>query len=96
MCRDGRRQQRRRDAATGETVLRGQIRHFRKRCLLTEAVVCFRFGNHGSEFRFPASTPGGGPGDKLKRGGEEWTVTAVECDGSGNVVVTLAASDVRD
>jgi hypothetical protein len=60
----------------------------------THEAVCFRFGNHGSEFRFPASTPE--VGDKLKRGGEEWTVTAVECDGSGNVVVTLAASDVRD
>ena len=32
-------------------------------------------------------------GDKLKRGGGgEWTVTAVERDSSGNVVVTLMAA----
>jgi hypothetical protein len=36
-------------------------------------------------------------GDKLKRsGGGEWTVTAVERDSSGYVVVTLMAGDVRD
>ena len=61
----------------------------------THDAVCFRFGNHGSEFRFPPSMPK--VGDKLMRGcGCEWTVTAVERDPSGNVVVTLAAGDVRD
>ena len=51
-------------------------------------VTSFRFGTIRTEFVFSARTPK--VGEKVKRGDEEWVVTAVERDADGNVVVTLA------
>jgi hypothetical protein len=51
-------------------------------------LLTVRFPGGTIEFTSAAQTPS--VGDKLRRGGDEWLVIAVESDENGNAVVTLA------